>query len=85
MNTEQVGSLVRQLLFTLSGAFGGVSLIGEDWVNLIISACVTLATGVWAIWTRSDKQIVVSAASKVDVPASAQREAGIEQPLKPTK
>jgi hypothetical protein len=83
MNTEQVTSLIRQILL-----FGGGIAVGKGWIDnetmlAIVGALVTLATSAWAFKTRTKASIVASAASKVEVPASSQREAGIAVPLAP--
>lgn len=83
MNNEQLTSFLRQGLFALSGYLGVEGAIGSEWTNLVIGVIIFAATSAWAIWTRSDKQIVATAAAKVPVSATAQAEVGIETPVKP--
>jgi arginine exporter protein ArgO len=85
MNKEMIASLLRQVIFIVAGYMGLGSFFenNPDLVTAGISFIVIVATSVWATWTRTDKQIVASAAEKVPVPATAQKEVGITEPVKP--
>lgn len=84
MNREMLVSLVRQFLFVIGGALGFDALTGnEPMLTGIASALVVLGTSAWALWTRTDKNLVASAAAKVPVSDSAQKSVGITKPVSP--
>lgn len=83
MNTEQVTSLIRQVLL----AVGGFA-VGKGWVDsetmIAVAGGLSIVIGsIWAFKTRTKAAIVASAAAKVEVPAESQREAGIAVPIAP--
>lgn len=85
MNKEMLVSLVRQMLFVVGGALGfeAFSSSNEPTITAIASALVILGTSAWALWTRTDKNIVAAAATKVPVSDVAQQSVGIEHPKSP--
>lgn len=83
MNTEQITSLVRQILLAAGGFVVGKGWVDNETMLQIVGAVSVLVASGWALWSRTDKQIVASAAAKVEVPAPSQREAGIEKLILP--
>lgn len=84
MNSEQVLSLVRQILLA-----GGGFAVGKGWVDnetmiAVVGAILVLISSGWAFWERRDKAIVQAAAAKVPISDTAQKAVGIENPVKPS-
>lgn len=83
MNMDIVWSLVRQVLL-----FGGGFIVAKGWTDsetmlAVVGALMTIATSVFATWSRTNKSIVASAAAKVPVSETAQKSVGIQEPVKP--
>lgn len=85
MNSDQITSIVRQILLALGGFVVGKGWVDNETMVTIAGALSIIIASVWALWTRTDKQIVASAAAKVSVPVASQTSVGIDKPLSPTK
>ena len=85
MNTDQITSIVRQILLAVGGFVVGKGWVDNETMMQIAGALSVIVGSVWALWSRTDKSIVASAAAKVEVPPSSQREAGITVPVSPAK
>jgi len=83
MNMEQIASIVRQILLAVGGFIVGKGWVDNETMIQIAGAISVLIGSAWALWSRTDKNIVASAAAKVPVPASSQEQAGITTPVKP--
>lgn len=83
MNTEQITSIVRQILLAVGGFVVGKGWVDNETMMQIAGALSVIVGSVWALWTRTKKNIVASAAAKVPVSASSQAEAGIAKPITP--
>lgn len=83
MNQEQVASIVRQILLAVGGFVVGKGWFDNETMIAVAGAISVLVGSVWAIWSRTDKNIVVSAATKVPVSETAQKAVGITEPVKP--
>lgn len=81
MNTEQITSIIRQILLAVGGFVVGKGWVDNETMLQIAGALSVIIASVWAIYTRTDKNIVASAAAKVPVSASAQAEVGIQDPV----
>jgi hypothetical protein len=84
MNSEQIASFVRQILLAVGGFVVGKGWVDNETMIQIAGALSVLIGSVWAFWSRTNKNIVASAASKVSVPAASQQAVGIDTPVKPT-
>lgn len=84
MNSDQITSIIRQILLAVGGFVVGKGWVDNETMLQIAGALSVIIGSVWAIWTRTDKSIVASAAAKVPVPAASQKEVGISAPVKPT-
>lgn len=82
MNQEQIASIVRQILLAVGGFFVGKGYFDTETMVAIAGAISVLIGSVWAIWSRTDKNIVASAAAKVPVSDTAQKAVGIPEPIK---
>lgn len=90
MNKEQLTSIVRQVLLFIGGFLVGKGLISAETLQYLDANVITGIAGVivsgiasiWALKDRSDKSIVTSAAEKVPIPAPAQKEVGITEPVR---
>lgn len=85
MNSEQITSIVRQILLFVGGFAVSKGWVDSDTLIAIVGAIATLIASGWALWSRTDKNIVASAAAKVPVSDNAQASVGIAQPVSPTK
>lgn len=74
---------VRQILLAVGGFAVGKGWVDNETMIQIAGALSVLVGSVWALWSRTDKNIVASAASKVSVPATEQKSVGIVEPVKP--
>jgi len=83
MNTDQVTSLIRQVLLVVGGFAVSRGLVDSETMLQIAGGLSIVIGSIWAFKTRTKASIVASAASKVEVPAESQREAGIAVPLAP--
>ena len=83
MNNDQITSIVRQILLAVGGFFVGSGWVDNETMLQIAGALSVIVASVWALWTRTDKNIVASAAAKVNVPVSSQSKVGIETPVSP--
>lgn len=83
MNTEQITSIVRQILLAVGGFVVGKGYVDQETMLQIAGALSVIIGSVWAIWSRTDKSIVASAAAKVPVSETAQKSVGITAPVKP--
>lgn len=83
MNTEQIASIVRQILLAVGGFIVGKGWVDNETMVAVAGAISVLAGSVWALWSRTDKNIVASAAAKVAVPPASQQAVGIDTPVKP--
>lgn len=84
MNTEQITSIIRQILLAVGGFVVGKGYVDQETMLQIVGALSVIIGSIWAIWTRSDKQIVASAAAKVPVSETSQEKVGIKDPVKPS-
>ena len=84
MNTDQITSIIRQILLAVGGFVVGKGWVDNDTMIQIAGAVSVIAGSVWAIWTRSTKNIVASAAAKVPVASTSQAQVGITEPIKPS-
>ena len=85
MNQEQITSIIRQLLLVVGGYFGLDGLVNDPTtLQAIAGGLAVVIAGVWALWDRTDKSIVTSAAHKVPVSETSQEKVGIANPVKPT-
>jgi hypothetical protein len=84
MNSDQIVSIIRQILLAVGGFVVGKGWVDNDTMIQIAGALSVLVGSVWAIWSRTNKNIVASAAAKVPVPATSQQAAGISVPVQPT-
>lgn len=83
MNTEQITSIIRQILLAAGGFIVGKGWVDNETMLQIAGAASVILGSLWALWTRTDKNIVASAATKVPVSPTAQAEVGISDPVKP--
>lgn len=83
MNTDQITSIIRQVLLAVGGFVVGKGWVDNDTMIQLAGALSVIVGSIWAIWTRTDKNIVASAAAKVTVPAASQQAVGIDTPVKP--
>lgn len=83
MNTEQITSIIRQILLAAGGFAVGKGWVDNETMVQIVGAISVIIGSVWALRSRTDKSIVASAAAKVPVSASAQAEVGITEPVAP--
>jgi len=83
MNTEQITSIIRQVLLAVGGFVVGKGWVDNETMLQIAGALSVIIGSIWAIWSRTDKSIVASAAAKVPVSTAAQAEVGITAPIKP--
>lgn len=83
MNTEQVTSIVRQILLAVGGFVVGKGWVDNETMMQIAGALSVVLASLWALWTRRDKAIVAQAAAKVEIPATQQAKVGIDDPVKP--
>lgn len=85
MNKEQIASIVRQILLAVGGFVVGKGWIDNETMITIAGALSVVAGSVWALWSRTDKSIVTSAATKVPVSDTSQKAVGITEPVAPAK
>lgn len=85
MNAEQIASIVRQILIAVGGFAVGGGWVDNETMIQIAGAASILIGSVWALWSRTTKNIVASAAAKVPVTPAAQRSVGITAPVEPAK
>lgn len=78
MNSEQIASIVRQILLAVGGFVVGKGWVDNETMLAIAGALSVLIASIWALWSRTDKNIVASAAAKVSVPVASQKEVGIK-------
>lgn len=83
MNTDQITSIIRQILLAVGGFIVGKGWVDNETMMQIAGAVSVIIGSVWAIWTRTTKNIVASAAAKVDIPAVSQQDAGIDKKISP--
>lgn len=84
MNQEMLTSLLRQVLLVIGGWLGLDGLTGDaNMLQALAGALAVIIASVWALWSRTDKNIVASAAAKVPVSDKAQKAVGIEKPVEP--
>lgn len=83
MNTDQITSIIRQILLAVGGFVVGKGWVDNETMLQIAGALSVILGSVWALWTRTNKNIVASAAAKVPVSATSQAEVGINTPVKP--
>lgn len=79
MNSEQITSIIRQILLAVGGFVVGKGWVDNETMLQIAGALSVIIGSVWAVWSRTDKNIVAAAAAKVDVPVKSQREVGITE------
>lgn len=85
MNMEQITSIVRQILLAAGGFAVGKGWVDNTTMIQIVGALSILIGSAWAIWSRTDKSIVASAAAKVPVSDTSQKSVGIAVPVSPAK
>lgn len=78
MNSDQFASIVRQILLAVGGFVVGKGWFDNETLVQVAGAISILAGSAWALWSRTDKNIVASAAAKVEVPVRSQAEVGIK-------
>lgn len=83
MNTEQIASIVRQILLAVGGFIVGKGWVDNETMVQIAGALSVIVGSIWAIWSRSTKNIVASASAKVPVSDASQASVGIATPVKP--
>ncbi len=83
MNTEQITSIIRQILLAAGGFVVGKGWVDNETMLQIVGALSVIIGSVWALKSRTDKSIVKSAAAKVDVSVASQREVGIKEVVVP--
>ena len=83
MNSDQITSIIRQIMLALGGFFVGQGWVDHETMIQIAGALSILVASGWALWTRTNKNIVASAAAKVSVPVTSQAKVGIETPVSP--
>jgi multisubunit Na+/H+ antiporter MnhG subunit len=83
MNTDQITSIIRQILLAVGGFFVGKGYVDSETMAQIAGASTIIIGSIWALWSRTDKNVVASAAAKVPVSDTAQRSVGISDPVSP--
>lgn len=83
MNQEQIISIVRQILLAVGGFLVGKGYFDSETMVALAGAISVVIGSVWAIFSRTDKAIVQSAATKVVVAPDQQVAVGISDPKLP--
>ena len=63
MNSDQIGSLIRSILMAFGGYFVGKGIIDASTMTAIAGAVATIAVTVWGIVSKTNTNLVASAAT----------------------
>ena len=83
MNTDQITSIIRQILLAVGGFIVGKGWVDNETMMQIAGAVSVIIGSIWANWSRTNQNIVASAAAKVEIPAASQQTVGIDTKIKP--